>query len=78
MRNTVLASLEPEDGAQCVDFARADGTFGIEQTRAELDGASRWHCLNSYSELAFASSQGAPHVAKQHLPWLDQHEVWRW
>jgi hypothetical protein len=39
MKRTVLASLETADGAQCVDFfVRADGSFGFEHYRADLDG----------------------------------------
>jgi hypothetical protein len=79
MKCTVLASLETDDGTQCVDFfARADGTFGFEQYRAEYDGPSRWQSLGKYSELTFASGQEALLAAKQHVPWLGRTEVWRW
>ena len=79
MRCTVLASLETEDGTQCVDlFVREDGTFGFEQYRSEYDGSSRWQGLGKYSRLTYASGPEALHAAKQHVPWLRREEVWRW
>jgi hypothetical protein len=79
MRNTVLASFETVDGAQCVDvFRREDGTFGFEQFRSESDGASRWQSLGRYSQLSFASGEEALDLAKQRVPWLNRAEVWRW
>jgi hypothetical protein len=76
---SVLASLETEDGTQCVDFFRRDdGTFGFELYRSEYDGASRWQSLNRYSRLAFASGLAALQAAQQHVLWLDRTEVWRW
>ena len=79
MRCTVLASLETEDGTQCVDFfVRDDGTFGFEQYRSEYDGSSQWQSLGKYSRLTYASGQAALHAAKQHVPWLRREEVWRW
>ena len=58
MRNTVLASIETEDGSQCVDFfLREDGTFGFEQYRGEYDGATRWQSLGKYAQLSFSSGQ---------------------
>jgi len=79
MKSTVLASLQTEDGRQCVDFfLREDGTFGFEQYRGEYDGASRWQSLSKYSQLSFVSGQEALRVAKQHVSWLGKAEVWRW
>ena len=79
MKRTVLASLETTDGTQCVDFfVRADGSFGFEHYRADLDGAGRWQSLNRYSHLSFATGDEALRMAKQRLPWLDPQTVWRW
>jgi len=78
MSNTVLASVESEDGTQCVDFFfRGDGTFGFEQFRGEYDGSNRWQGLGKYAQLSFASGPEALRVAKQHVSWLGQSEVWR-
>jgi hypothetical protein len=75
MSNTILASLESEDGGQCVDFfLREDGSFGFEQYREEYDGSNRWQSLSKFSQLSFASGQEALHVAKQHVSWLVQSE----
>lgn len=75
----MLASLETQDGTQCVDFfVREDGTFGFEQYRGDYDGPSRWQSLGKYSELSFASGKDALHAARQHVPWIDPAEVWRW
>ena len=75
----VLASIETDDGAQCVDFfLREDGTYGFEQYRGEYDGPSRWQSLGKYSRLIFASGQEALDAAQQFVPWLSRKEVWRW
>ena len=75
----VLASLESEDGGQCVDFfIRPDGSFGFEQYRREYDGQSGWQCLSKYARQSFVSGQEALRVAKQQVPWLGRSEVWRW
>jgi hypothetical protein len=43
----VLASIETDDGAQCVDFfPRVDGTFGFEQYRSDYDAVSRWQRID--------------------------------
>ena len=79
MRSKVLASLETQDGSQCVDFfLREDGSFGFEQYRGEYDGATRWQSLGKYAQLSFGSGKEALQAAKQQVPWLDQGEVWRW
>ena len=79
MKRTVLTSLEAADGSQCVDFfMREDGTFGFEHYRREYDGSGEWQSLGKYSQLVFASGQQALRVAKEHVPWLDRAEVWRW
>lgn len=75
----MLASLETEDGSQCVDFfLREDGTFGFERYRGEHDGATRWQSLGKYAQLSFSSGQEALRVAKQHVSWLNPVETWRW
>ena len=79
MKRKVLASFEDADGAQCIDlFEREDGSFGFEQFRSELDGGSRWQCLDRYSQLSFESGAEALRSAQQRVPWLNQAEVWRW
>lgn len=79
MKSTVLASMETEDGTQCVDFfSREDGTFGFEQYRREYDGISRWQSLGKYGGLSFRSGEEALGAAKQYVSWLSQAEVWRW
>src|SRR5215218_4609412 len=71
MRSTVLASLEIEDGTQCVDFfLREDGNFG--QYRGDHDGPNRWQSLSTYSGLSFCSGEEALQVAKQHVRGLAQ------
>lgn len=79
MRNTVLASLETQDGSQCVDFfMRQDGTFGFEQYRVDHDGAAQWQSLDRYAHLSFGSGQEALLAAKAHIPWLSPTQRWRW
>jgi hypothetical protein len=79
MANTVLASLQSNDGTQCVDFfVRDDGSFGFEQFRGEYDGATRWQSLGKYSQMSFDSGPEALHVAKHKVAWLDPSTVWRW
>ena len=79
MSNKVLASLESEDGTQCVDFfVREDGMFGFEQFRSEYDGSSRWQSLGRSSRLSFASGEDALRAAKLQVSWLGGAQVWRW
>ena len=65
MKSTVLASLETEDGTQCVDFfSRENGTFGFEQYRRDYDGISRWQSLGKYGGLSLRSGEEALCAAK--------------
>ncbi len=75
----MLASFETDDGSHCLDvFMREDGSFGIEEFRAESDGTARWQSLGRHGSLVFASGAEALAAAKGHVPWLDRSETWRW
>jgi hypothetical protein len=79
MKRTVLASLELENGFQCVDFfLREGGTFGFEHYRREHDGAIRWQAIGNCAHLSFGSGEDALEAAKKIVPCLNQAEVWRW
>jgi hypothetical protein len=79
MKSKVLASIEDPSRTICVDiFRRADGTFGFEEYRANLDGGVGWKSLARFSHLIFASGAEALHEAQRVIPWIDQSETWHW
>ncbi|MGD9648720.1 MAG: hypothetical protein AB7U73_23620 [Pirellulales bacterium] len=79
MSNKVLASIEDATRTLCVDiFVRADGTFGFEAYRANLDSGVGWESLARFSCLTFASGEDALREAQRVIPWLDPSETWHW
>ena len=79
MKSKVLASLEDSTRTSCVDiFLRADGTFGFEEYRANLDSGVGWQSLARFSHLIFASGEEALREAQRVIPWLDISETWHW
>jgi len=79
MSRKVLASFEDTFRSHCVDvFVRADGTFGFEEYRHEVDGSGSWQSLGKYSHLSFASGAQALDAAQLHVGWLEKPGPWRW
>lgn len=79
MKSKVLASLEDPNRTHCVDiFVRADGTFGFEEYRANLDSGVGWQSLARFSHRIFASGDEALREAQRDIPWLDPSHTWHW
>ena len=79
MSKKVLASFEDAFHSHCVDiFVRADGSFGFEEFRREVDGIGSWQSLGRYSLLSFASGGQALDEAQLRVAWLENPGPWRW
>lgn len=79
MSRKVLASFEDAFRSHCVDiFVRADGTFGFEEYRSEVDGSGSWQSLGRYSRLSFGSGAQALDEAQLRVAWLKTPAPWRW
>jgi len=70
--NRVLTSIETEDGARCVDiFVRADGTFGFEEYRRDVEDGRGWFLVGHYSQdIQHASQDAALATALLKVAWL--------
>jgi len=68
----VIESLHNQEADRCVDvFAHADGTFGYEEYRRDHEDGGRWHSLQRYSSLKFATADEARSQALSGVDWLD-------
>jgi hypothetical protein len=69
--NRVLRSMETEDGSRCVDiFVRADGTFGFEEYRRDVEDGRGWFSIGRYSQDIHASQDAALATALLKVAWL--------
>jgi hypothetical protein len=67
----VMASLETEDGARCVDlFRRPDGTFGYEEFRRDPEDLGIWTPVRFASVLSYANLEEARAAAEAAVVWL--------
>jgi hypothetical protein len=67
----VIASLETEDGAHCVDlFRRPDGTFGYEEFRRDPEDRGLWTPVRFASVLSYANLDQARAAAEATVVWL--------
>lgn len=70
-RISVLKSIDLQDGNRCVDlFARADGTFGFEEYRRDIEDARGWFPVGFFGDLVFDSEDDALRAARSRVPWL--------
>jgi hypothetical protein len=68
---TVFVSVENSARDRCVDFfSRADGSYGFEEFRRDIEDRGEWTPLQYYSGLAYVSSSGALEAAERSVPWL--------
>ena len=68
----VLRSIETADGSRCVDlFVRADGSFGFEAYRRDVEDGGGWTPVSGYAGVVFATLEAALAAARERLPWLD-------
>lgn len=69
---TILESPENAQHDRCVDiFQRADGTFGFEEFRRDVEDRGRWTPVSYYLGLVFPSKEKAFEAARNAVAWLD-------
>ena len=67
----VLASLEDDQATRCVDvFRRADGSFGFEEFRRDVEDRGAWTPVRFFSAQSFATQAAAHAAAQRAVPWL--------
>jgi hypothetical protein len=67
----VVRNRESDDGAYCVDiFVRADGTFGFEHFRRDVEDGGVWTPIGGYSSRVFDSAQTADDAAQARVTWM--------
>jgi len=67
----VLASIENYEKDRCVDlFARADGTFGFEEFRRDVEDQGRWTAIRYHSVIAYESEAAALQAATHAVGWF--------
>ena len=65
-----LVPYATDDGTRCVDiFVRADGTFGFEVFRRDVEDGGTWYITGHYNGRRFASRADAEAAAKAAAPW---------
>jgi hypothetical protein len=68
---TVFVSVENSEHDRCVDiFRQADGSYGFEEFRRDIEDSGRWTPVQYYSSGAYASSGDALNTAERCVPWL--------
>lgn len=71
MRPLVVDSINAPDGGRCVDiFRRADGSFGFEEYRRDIEDQRGWFAIGGHAELRFASAETAKRTAAALVTWL--------
>jgi hypothetical protein len=70
---TVHRSLENAAHDRCVDlFSRADGGFGFEEFRRDVEDAGAWTPVAYYSVRTYSSQDAASSAAAQAVSWLTE------
>jgi hypothetical protein len=68
---TVFVSIENAEHDRCVDiFSRADGSYGFEEFRRDIEDSGEWTPVQYYSGVAYISSADAVAAAERCVPWL--------
>lgn len=68
---TVFDSVDPPEHDRCVDlFERADGSFGFEEFRRDVEDAGAWTPVQYFSGAVYASSGAALEDATKTVTWL--------
>ena len=71
MKLLVLDSIDAPDGERCIDiFRRADGSFGFEEYRRDIEDQRGWFAIGGHAGLAFASAEQAKATAMTRVSWL--------
>jgi hypothetical protein len=68
---TVFISVENSEHDRCVDiFSRADGSYGFEEFRRDIEDGWQWTPVQYYSGVSYISSTDALDTAERCVPWL--------
>jgi hypothetical protein len=68
---TVFVSVENSEHDRCVDiFSRADGSYGFEEFRRDIEDGGKWTPVQYYSGVTYVSSADALDTAERRIPWL--------
>ena len=68
---TVFVSIENVEHDRCVDiFSRADGSYGFEEFRRDIEDGGEWTPVQYYSGIAYVSPADALDTAERCVPWL--------
>ena len=71
MKLLVLDSIDAPDGERCIDiFRRADGSFGFEEYRRDIEDQRGWFAIGGHAAQRFVSTDEAKRAARLHVPWL--------
>ena len=71
-KSKVLASINSASADRCVDvFVRADGTFGFEEYRRDVEDGRGWFAVGFFDGLVFGSQEAALTEARLRVSWLD-------
>ncbi|USG60331.1 hypothetical protein NBZ79_14260 [Sneathiella marina] len=69
----VIRSIETRELDLCVDiFLRADGTYGFEQYRRDVEDRRGWFPVSHYQDQVFATDTLALATARKVINWLDK------
>ena len=64
---TVFVSVENSEHDRCVDiFSRADGSYGFEEFRRDIEDGGQWTPVQYYSGVTYVSSA---------MPWTLPNDV---
>ncbi|HSI01397.1 MAG TPA: hypothetical protein VLA02_12415 [Reyranella sp.] len=67
----VLESIENGEHDRCIDlFRRADGSFGFEAFRRDVEDGGLWTAVAYHSRAAYASQEAALAAAVGAVTWL--------
>ena len=68
---TVFVSVENSEHDRCVDiFSRADGSYGFEEFRRDVEDGGQWTPVQYYSGVTYVSPADALDTAERCVPWL--------
>jgi len=66
-----LQSINAPDMERCVDvFVRADGGFGFEEYRRDVEDGRGWFAVGGHDARRFATAEAALEAAQTAIPWL--------
>jgi hypothetical protein len=68
---TVFVSVENFEHDRCVDiFSRADGSYGFEEFRRDVEDGGQWTPVQYYSDIIYVSPTDALDTAERCVSWL--------